>query len=75
MNPMRFPLSRGFSFCCWARVEAYPTSQSEGPYDGAMGLFRFATEQGKGYTVILQDYRIVVQVRLPACLPARLPSF
>ncbi len=63
MSPIRLPASRGFSFCCWFRVEAYPSfAVSDGPLGGAMGLFKFATEQGKGYTGLIQDFRILINV-------------
>lgn len=63
VSPMKLPVSRGFSFCCWFRVEAYPApSNFDGPFAGSMGLFKFATEQGKGYTALIQESQIVIQV-------------
>ncbi|XP_010671613.1 BEACH domain-containing protein B isoform X2 [Beta vulgaris subsp. vulgaris] len=48
-TPLHWPLNRGFTFSCWLRVEAFPRF-------GAMGLFSFVTENGKGcFSLIAKD--------------------
>ncbi|KAK4483931.1 hypothetical protein RD792_011140 [Penstemon davidsonii] len=48
-TPIQWPFNKGFSFTCWLRVESFPQN-------GAMGLFSFLTENGRGcYAVITKD--------------------
>ncbi|GFP89566.1 beach domain-containing protein lvsc [Phtheirospermum japonicum] len=48
-TPVQWPVNKGFSFTCWLRVENFPQN-------GAMGLFSFLTENGRGcYAALLKD--------------------
>ncbi|AAG28307.1 hypothetical protein [Arabidopsis thaliana] len=40
-TPVQWPANKGFSFCCWLRVESFPG-------DGKMGIFSFMSKNGKG---------------------------
>uniref|UniRef100_A0A2P2MSL5 Uncharacterized protein n=1 Tax=Rhizophora mucronata TaxID=61149 RepID=A0A2P2MSL5_RHIMU len=50
-TPIQWPLSKGFSFSCWLRVENFPRH-------GAMALFSFLTENGKGCFAVLGKERL-----------------
>ncbi|KAL3830393.1 hypothetical protein ACJIZ3_019195 [Penstemon smallii] len=53
-TPIQWPFNKGFSFTCWLRIESFPQN-------GAMGLFSFLTENGRGcYAVITKD-RLIYQ--------------
>ncbi|XP_051118042.1 BEACH domain-containing protein B isoform X2 [Andrographis paniculata] len=57
-TPLQWPLSRGFSFTCWLRVESFPRN-------GSMGLFSFLTENGRGcYAVLSQDKLLYESINL-----------
>lgn len=60
-TPMRWPTNRGFSFCCWVRVESFPPLSSIRAEDGMMGLFSFLSEGGKGCTALLCDDQLTVE--------------
>ncbi|KAK2977991.1 hypothetical protein RJ640_023529 [Escallonia rubra] len=45
-TPVQWPLSKGFSFSCWLRIESFPRT-------GTMGLFSFLTENGRGCLAVL----------------------
>ncbi|KZV43357.1 BEACH domain-containing protein lvsC-like, partial [Dorcoceras hygrometricum] len=48
-TPIHLPVNKGFSFTCWLRVERFPQS-------GAMGLFSFLTENGRGcYSALVKN--------------------
>ncbi|KAI3460067.1 hypothetical protein Pfo_016730 [Paulownia fortunei] len=48
-TPVQWPINKGFSFTCWLRVESFPRN-------GAMGLFSFLAENGRGcYAVLVKD--------------------
>ncbi|KAK6116093.1 hypothetical protein DH2020_008362 [Rehmannia glutinosa] len=48
-TPVQWPINKGFSFTCWLRVESFPRN-------GAMGLFSFLTENGRGcYAALVKD--------------------
>ncbi|GBG71675.1 hypothetical protein CBR_g9089 [Chara braunii] len=48
-SPLRWPVSKGYTFCCWLRVEHFLRKDHAGSvYDGAMGLFSFTIDRGKG---------------------------
>lgn len=53
-SPMQWPLNKGFSFSCWLRVESFPRS-------GAMGLFCFLTENGKGSLAVLAKDKLIYE--------------
>ncbi|VFQ86787.1 unnamed protein product [Cuscuta campestris] len=53
-TPVQCPLSKGFSFTCWLRVESFPTS-------GTMGLFNFLTESGRGCIAVLRKDRLTYE--------------
>ncbi|KAH0903489.1 hypothetical protein HID58_042992 [Brassica napus] len=40
-TPVQWPVNKGFSFCCWLRVESFRG-------DGKMGIFSFMPKNGKG---------------------------
>ncbi|CAN8244848.1 unnamed protein product [Cochlearia groenlandica] len=40
-TPVQWPVNKGFSFCCWLRVEQFSG-------DGKMGIFSFMSKNGKG---------------------------
>lgn len=40
-TPVQWPMNKGFSFCCWLRVESFRG-------DGKMGIFSFMSKNGKG---------------------------
>ncbi|KAH0942843.1 hypothetical protein HID58_002480 [Brassica napus] len=40
-TPVQWPVNKGFSFCCWLRVESFRG-------DGKMGIFSFMSKNGKG---------------------------
>lgn len=54
-TPLHWPLNRGFTFSCWLRVEAFPRF-------GAMGLFSFVTENGKGCFSLIAKDKIIYEV-------------
>ncbi|CAA2974013.1 BEACH domain-containing B isoform X1 [Olea europaea subsp. europaea] len=55
-KPIQWPLNKGFSFTCWLRIESFPIN-------GAMGLFSFLTENGRGcYAFLLKDKLIYESV-------------
>lgn len=60
-TPLRWPTNRGYSFCCWARVESFPPLSSQRAEDGMMGLFSFLSEAGKGCTALLCDDQLTVE--------------
>ncbi|KAM7514487.1 hypothetical protein LguiA_004070 [Lonicera macranthoides] len=68
-TPVQWPLNKGFSFSCWLRIESFPRS-------GAMGLFCFLTETGRGcYAVLAKDkmiYESINQKRQSVSLPVNL---
>ncbi|KAG8632803.1 hypothetical protein MANES_18G056822v8 [Manihot esculenta] len=53
-TPVQWPLNKGFSFSCWLRVESFPRN-------GAMGLFSFLTENGKGCSAVLGNDRLIFE--------------
>ncbi|XP_057986936.1 BEACH domain-containing protein B isoform X2 [Hevea brasiliensis] len=53
-TPLQWPLNKGFSFSCWLRVESFPRN-------GAMGLFSFLTENGKGCSAVLGKDRLIFE--------------
>ncbi|CAN6454099.1 unnamed protein product [Victoria cruziana] len=54
-TPMRWPYSKGFSFCCWVRLEGYPKN-------GAMGLFGFLSDNGRGCVAIIGKEMLIYEV-------------
>ncbi len=57
----RRPSNRGYSFCCWARVENFPLLSSRGAEEGRMSLYSFSSESGKGCTLLLCNDQLVVE--------------
>jgi len=57
----RRPSNRGYSFCCWARVENFPLLSSRGAEEGRMTLYSFSSESGKGCTLLLCNDQLVVE--------------
>ncbi|CAK9279032.1 unnamed protein product [Sphagnum jensenii] len=55
------PSNRGYSFCCWARVENFPLLSSRGAEEGRMSLYSFSSESGKGCTLLLCNDQLVVE--------------
>ncbi|KAH7567643.1 hypothetical protein JRO89_XS07G0111300 [Xanthoceras sorbifolium] len=53
-KPLQWPLNKGFSFSCWLRVENFPGS-------GAMGLFSFLTENGRGCLAVLAKDKLIYE--------------
>ncbi|KAK2659945.1 hypothetical protein Ddye_006478 [Dipteronia dyeriana] len=53
-TPLQWPLNKGFSFSCWLRVENFPRS-------GAMGLFSFLTENGRGCLAVLAKDKLIYE--------------
>ncbi|KAK4792509.1 hypothetical protein SAY86_022944 [Trapa natans] len=47
-TPIQWPLSKGFSFSCWLRVENFPRN-------GTMSLFSFLTDDGRGCMAFLSN--------------------
>lgn len=62
---MRWPYSKGFSFCCWVRLEGYPKN-------GAMGLFGFLSDNGRGCVAIIGKemliYEVITDIHLLLCI-------
>lgn len=54
-TPLQWPLNKGFSFSCWLRVENFPRN-------GAMGLFSFLTENGRGSLAVLAKEKLTYEV-------------
>lgn len=61
-SPLRWPSTRGFSFCAWARVESFPVGSSPKAPEGMMGLFSFLSESGKGCSATISSDQLVVEV-------------
>ncbi|CAK9237200.1 unnamed protein product [Sphagnum troendelagicum] len=57
----RRPSNRGYSFCCWARVENFPLLSSRGAEEGRMSLYSFSSESGKGCTLLLCNDQLIVE--------------
>lgn len=57
----RRPSNRGYSFCCWVRVENFPLLSSRGAEEGRMTLYSFSSESGKGCTLLLCNDQLVVE--------------
>jgi len=55
-TPLQWPLTKGFSFSCWLRIENFPRN-------GAMGLFSFLTENGRGSLAVLAKEKLTYEVR------------
>ncbi|KAK3423455.1 hypothetical protein EUGRSUZ_F00430 [Eucalyptus grandis] len=53
-SPIQWPLNKGFSFSCWLRVENFPRN-------GAMSLFSFLTENGRGCVALLSKDRLIYE--------------
>lgn len=53
-TPVQWPLSKGFSFSCWLRVEDFPRI-------GLLGLFSFLSENGKGCLCALGQDRLIFE--------------
>ncbi|XP_020218624.1 BEACH domain-containing protein B isoform X2 [Cajanus cajan] len=53
-TPLQWPLNKGFSFSCWLRVENFPRN-------GAMGLFSFLTENGRGSLAVLAKEKLTFE--------------
>ncbi|GAB2294234.1 hypothetical protein Dimus_028451 [Dionaea muscipula] len=53
-SPVQWPVSRGFSFSCWVRVESFPSCET-------MGLFSFLTENGKGCLAHLAKDKLIYE--------------
>ncbi|KHN08982.1 BEACH domain-containing protein lvsC [Glycine soja] len=53
-TPLQWPLNKGFSFSCWLRVENFPRN-------GAMGLFSFLTENGRGSLAVLAKEKLTYE--------------
>ncbi|OMO50809.1 hypothetical protein CCACVL1_30251 [Corchorus capsularis] len=57
-TPVQWPVNKGFSFSCWLRVE-------NSPRNGAMGLFKFLTENGRGcFAEVAKDKLIYESINL-----------
>ncbi|KAK4276908.1 hypothetical protein QN277_015003 [Acacia crassicarpa] len=54
LTPVQWPLNKGFSFSCWLRIENFPR-------DGAMGLFSFLTENGRGSLAVLAREKLTYE--------------
>ncbi|RDY05943.1 BEACH domain-containing protein B, partial [Mucuna pruriens] len=54
-TPLQWPLYKGFSFSCWLRIENFPRN-------GAMGLFSFLTENGRGAMAVLAKEKLTYEV-------------
>jgi len=54
-TPLQWPLNKGFSFSCWLRIENFPRN-------GAMGLFSFLSENGKGSLAVLAKEKLTFEV-------------
>lgn len=61
-SPLRWPSTRGFSFCTWVRVESFPVGGSPKAPEGMMGIFSFLSESGKGCTATISSDQLVVEV-------------
>ncbi|CAK9883045.1 unnamed protein product [Sphagnum jensenii] len=57
----RRPSNRGYSFCCWARVENFPLLSSRGAEEGRMSLYSFSSESGKGCTLLLCNDQLIFE--------------
>ncbi|KAM6596704.1 hypothetical protein CsatA_007228 [Cannabis sativa] len=53
-TPVQWPLSKGFSFSCWLRVENFPRN-------GAMGIFSFLTDNGRGCLAVLAKDKLTYE--------------
>ncbi|TKY74425.1 BEACH domain-containing protein lvsC [Spatholobus suberectus] len=53
-TPLQWPLNKGFSFSCWLRIENFPRN-------GAMGLFSFLTENGRGSLAALAKEKLTYE--------------
>ncbi|KAK7353018.1 hypothetical protein VNO80_18450 [Phaseolus coccineus] len=53
-TPLQWPLNKGFSFSCWLRIENFPRN-------GAMGLFSFLSENGKGCLAVLAKEKLTFE--------------
>lgn len=56
LTPVQWPQNKGFSFSCWLRIENFPRN-------GAMGLFSFLTENGRGSLAVLTREKLTYEVR------------
>lgn len=56
LTPLQWPLNKGFSFSCWLRIENFPRN-------GAMGLFSFLSENGRGSLAVLARDKLTYEVR------------
>jgi hypothetical protein len=63
---LHWPVHRGFSFCCWVRVERFPASSLQS-VEGMMGLFSFLSENGKGFTTLLSHDQLIFEVNNFEC--------
>jgi WD40 repeat protein len=68
-TPVQWPLTKGFSFSCWLRIESMPTN-------GGMGLYSCLTETGRGCLAVLAKDKIIYesinQKRQSVSLPVNL---
>ncbi|KAL8030230.1 hypothetical protein ABFX02_14G273200 [Erythranthe guttata] len=53
-TPFQWPMNKGFSFTCWLRVESFPQN-------GAMGIFSFLTENGRGCYAVLEKDKLIYE--------------
>lgn len=60
-TPVQWPVTKGFSFTCWLRVESFPQN-------GTMGLFSFLTENGRGCYAVLAMDKLIYEVKLRNCI-------
>ncbi|EPS68659.1 hypothetical protein M569_06109, partial [Genlisea aurea] len=54
-NALHMPVNKGFSFTCWLRVENFSR-------DGAMALFSFLTEYGKGCYAVIANGNLIYEI-------------
>lgn len=54
-TPIQWPLNRGFSFSCWLRIESLPRN-------GAVNLFSFLSENGRGCLAMVSKDKILYEV-------------
>ncbi|KAJ8762560.1 hypothetical protein K2173_007999 [Erythroxylum novogranatense] len=53
-TPVQWPITKGFTFSCWLRVENFPRN-------GTMTLFSFLSENGKGCIALLGKDRLTYE--------------
>ncbi|KAA3476613.1 BEACH domain-containing protein B-like isoform X3 [Gossypium australe] len=63
-TPVHWPLYKGFSFSCWLRVEDFPKN-------GTMGLFKFFTENRRGFLAAVAKDKLIYKLLMYFSCPSQ----